>query len=301
MSMYVISGVTGHVGSVVARELLAQGAKVRAIVRDSRQGEAWTDRGAEVAVGSLESAAFLTHALEGASGLFTLLPEDPAVPDFHAHRRRIADAIAAAVKQSRVPHVVMQSAIAAHLPDRNGPVKDLHYLENALGATGVKLTANRAAFFQENIASVIPAARQAGIYPNLMPSADAAFPMISTMDVGRFAAQALATSPPTSEVVDLLGPTYSVRQLAAKLGAALGKDLQIVDIPPAGQVAALMQAGLPRAFAEAVAELHAAFAAGLIAPKGDRTLIGKTTIDEVLTQLISMEPQVSAAEPGTRA
>lgn len=39
-----------------------------------------------------------------------------------------------------------------------------------------------------------------------MPSADAAFPMIAGVDVGRFAARALVNPPPASEVVDLLGP-----------------------------------------------------------------------------------------------
>lgn len=34
MSIFVVAGANGHVGSVVARELLAAGHKVRAIVRD---------------------------------------------------------------------------------------------------------------------------------------------------------------------------------------------------------------------------------------------------------------------------
>jgi hypothetical protein len=54
-----------------------------------------------------------------------------------------------------------------------------------------------------------------------------------------------------------------------------------------------MQAGLPRTFAEAVAELHAAFAAGLIAPRGERTLTGRTTIDDVISRLLSAEQGVT--------
>jgi hypothetical protein len=63
---------------------------------------------------------------------------------------------------------------------------------------------------------------------------------------------------------------------------ALDKTLQIVDIPPAGHVAALTQAGLPQAIAETVAEMFAAFNAGVIVPKGDRRLFGTTPIDEVI-------------------
>ena len=287
--MYVVAGATGRVGSVVASELLGKKDQVRVIVRDGGRRAAWAGRGADVAVGSLTDAEFLARTLEGAAGLFALLPEDPAEQDFHGHRRRIADAQASAVARSGVAHVVMQSAIAACLADKNGPGKDLHYLEGALGATGARITAHRACYFQENIASALGPARQAGVFPNLMASADRAFPTIATLDVGRFAAHALAAPPGRSEVVDLIGPMYSVRQMAEKLGAGLGKSLQVVDVPPAGQVAALMQAGLPRTFAEAVAELHAAFAAGIIAPKGDRTLVGQTPIDEVIPRLLSAE------------
>ena len=165
MSTYVVAGVTGRVGSVVASELLAKDEKVRLIVRSAERGRVWTARSAELAVGSLEDRAFLTGALRGASGCFALLPEDPVAAEFHATRRRIADSIAAAVKQSGVPHVVMMSAISAHLPDRNGPGKDLHYLEQALRATATTLTAARACYFQENIAAVIAPAKQEGIYP----------------------------------------------------------------------------------------------------------------------------------------
>ena len=39
--MFVITGITGNVGGEVARNLLAAGRPVRAVVRDLRKGEAW--------------------------------------------------------------------------------------------------------------------------------------------------------------------------------------------------------------------------------------------------------------------
>jgi uncharacterized protein YbjT (DUF2867 family) len=298
MSRYVVAGATGRVGSVVAGDLIANGKQITVIARDAARAASWPGRGADVAVGSLADAAFLTRTLEGASGFFTLLPEDPAVPDFHGHRRQMADAIALAVGNTRVPHVVMQSAIAASLSDRNGPGKDLHHLEGALRATGATITANRACYLQENVASAIAPARKAGIFPNLMPSADAAFPTIAAKDTGRFAAQALLSPPAASETVDLWGPAYSTRQMAEKLGAALGRNLRVVDIPSGGRVAALMGAGLPRTFAEAVAELHEAFAARLITPQGDRNLNGGTTLDDVIARLLSGEHTAASKRAG---
>jgi uncharacterized protein YbjT (DUF2867 family) len=286
MSVYVIAGITGHTGSVAAAELLAAGENVRAIVRSEQKGAAWRKRGAELAIGSLEDPAFLTRALAGSDGFFVLMPPNPGGHDFYQSQRRVADRIAPAVKESAVPHVVMLSSVGAELAEGTGPIKGLHYLEEALRAAGTMLTAIRASFFQENIASVIPAARQAGIYPNFLPPADFAIPMIATEDIGRLAADLLQSSPAASEAVDLVGPAYSARQLSDKLSAALRKPLRIVDIPPAGHIEAMTQAGVPLPFAKVYAEMYGALGSGLIAFRGDRTVNGTTPIDGLITRLV---------------
>jgi uncharacterized protein YbjT (DUF2867 family) len=280
-SMFVIAGVSGRTGRVVAETLLA-GEKVRVVVRDPRQGKGWRARGAEVAVASLDDAAALARALDGAVGFYTLLPEDPAVPDHHAHRVHMADAIAAAVRASGVPHVVLLSALAAVVPDGNGPAQALHHAELALRAAAT-LTALRATLFLDNFALALPAARGEGIYPCFLPSADLAVPMVAACDVGRVAARCLVEPPRASEVVDVLGPLTTTNAIAAALGSALEIPLRVVEIPAAAHADVLAAAGVPRRFAEAVAELHACVASGRVSPRGDRTVLGTTTIAEALT------------------
>ena len=283
--MFVVAGVTGHVGSVVAETLLAKGQKIKVIVRDAAKGAAWSSKGAEVAVGALDDQAFLTTALKGATGFFTLLPPNMAAPDFYAFQRTTSDSIVGAVKASGVGHVVLLSSIGADLAEGTGPIKGLHHLENALRAAGVKLTAIRAGSFQENVALSLAPAKHMGIYPNFMGSADYPLPMISTHDIGTLAAESLLTPAAKSEIVDLHGPAYSVRQLAEKLGAALGKTLQIVDIPEAGWVDAMMKGGMSKHHAEMYAEMYNGFASGKVSPKGDRMVEGKTTIDALIKSL----------------
>ena len=283
--MYVVAGVTGHVGSVVARELLAKGQKVKVVVRDAKKGAAWAERGAEVAVGTLEDQAFLAGALKGATGFFTLLPPNYAAPDFYAFQRTTADAIGASVKESAVPHVVLLSSVGADLAEGTGPIKGLHYLEKVLRDTGVKLSAIRAGYFQENVGNSLAPAKQMGIVPNFAPSADFPMPMIATVDIGKLAAQTLENSPAKSEIVDLHGPAYSIRDLAEKLGAALGKKLDVVNIPPDKHVSTMVQAGMPQHVAEVYAEMYGAFGSGAIKPCGDRMVQGKTPIDDVIAAL----------------
>jgi uncharacterized protein YbjT (DUF2867 family) len=282
--MFVIAGVTGHVGSVVAEKLLAKGQKVKVLVRDAGKGAAWSKKGAEVAVGSLEDQAFLTTALRGATGFFTLLPPNYAATDFIAFQRKTADAIANAVKASGVKHVVMLSSIGADLATGTGPIRGLHYLENALRAANVTLTAIRAGSFQENVGLSLEPAKKAGIFPSFMP-ADVPLPMIATKDIASLAAESLLAAPTRSEVVDLVGPAYSNRQVAEKLGSALGKKLNVVEIPQPGWVDALKQGGMSQPLAELFAEMYGGFASGNVVPKGDRLVQGSTPIDEVIQRV----------------
>jgi uncharacterized protein YbjT (DUF2867 family) len=279
--MLVIAGVTGHVGKVVATQLLDGKQKVKVLVRDPKKGEDWSRKGAEVAVASLGDEAALTRALRGATGLFVLLPPPPLdVPDLYAFQRTTAHAIAAAVQKSGVPHVVMLSSIGGELAEATGPIKGLHLLEELLRATGTKLTVIRAGYFQENIGTVVGAARQAGVFPSFLGELDRPFPMIATRDIGMLAAELLRA--PRAEIVDLHGPAYSQRQVADQLGRRLGKTLQIVQIPPSEHVAAMERAGLSRTLSEAFAEMYAAFASGRVVPSGDRFVQGQTTLEQTI-------------------
>ena len=284
--MFVIAGVTGHVGSVVAKELLAHGERIKVFLRDPAKGAAWSKQGAEVAIGALDDTKALAGALKGAAGFFTLLPPNYQLDTgIYAAQRKTADSIAAAVKESGVPHVTILSSVGADLEDGTGPIKGLHYLEQVLKATGVRLSAVRAGYFQENVYNSLAAAKGAGIFPNMTPSAGYPFPMIATRDIGTVAAFQLMFPPAKSEVVDLQGPAYSIHEVAEQLGAHLGKKLDIVDVPAAGQVAAMVQAGMPKEWAEAMAEMNAGFAAGKIKPVGDRLIHGRTTLDAVIAHV----------------
>ncbi len=284
--MFVIAGVTGHVGSVAANELLSKGEKIKVIVRSAEKGAEWSKRGAEIAVGGLEDEAFLTGAFKGARAAFLLLPPDWAASDVLAMQKKVGASIANAVKSANVPHVVLLSSNGADVPDGTGPIKGLYHLENALRATGTKLTSVRAGMFMENVAQGIGAAKAAGIYPNFMPSQDMAMPMIATKDIGTLVAECLIAGPKT-ENIDLHGPSYSVKQLAEKVGSALGKSLPIIDVPQAGWLDALVQGGVPKPWAESYVEMYNGLLSGKVMPKGDRAVTGKTAIDEVIKTLVA--------------
>ncbi len=61
--MYGITGITGKVGGAVARTLLSEGQRVRAVIRDPNKDRFWSDLGCEVAIAEMEDA----EALDGHS------------------------------------------------------------------------------------------------------------------------------------------------------------------------------------------------------------------------------------------
>jgi uncharacterized protein YbjT (DUF2867 family) len=93
ISIFVVAGATGHVGSAVARDLLAKGHKVRAVVRNPERAKALQEQGALLATGELSDEGFLADALRGADAALLLLPPPPLdSPDVRAYQDRVAHA-----------------------------------------------------------------------------------------------------------------------------------------------------------------------------------------------------------------
>ena len=72
--MFVVLGATGNTGSVVADTLLSRKQPVRIVVRSADKGAAWKAKGAEIAVASLDEVSSLSEALQGAKGVYLLVP-----------------------------------------------------------------------------------------------------------------------------------------------------------------------------------------------------------------------------------
>ena len=288
MSRYIIAGATGRVGSAVARALLNAGNPITIVTRSADRAAALEASGADVSVGTLADARFLSGVLEGAAAFFAVLPEPMDAADFHGERRRMAVAIATAISDTPLPHVVALSSLGANIAERMGPISDLHFFEQAIRDAGAPVTVLRASMFQDNIGSAIETARLMGVFPNLLPDRDTRIPMVAIRDVAAVAAKALRDAPPPrNTIVDVVGPSYSPRELATQLGLAIGRSVEVMDIPTSDHVAALTNAGLPLPFARVVAELQEAIAGGRVQPVGDRRENGTTTLEDTLTSILN--------------
>jgi uncharacterized protein YbjT (DUF2867 family) len=284
---FVIAGVTGNTGKAAAEALLAKGKSVRVVVRDAAKGEAWRARGAEPVVADLLDPAALGRALRGAEGAYLLIPPNMAEPDFRAYQDRTVDALAAAVKHSEVPHVVLLSSVGAQHAAGTGPIAALHRAERLLsGIAGTKLTALRAAYFMENLGGSLAMLGQ-GILPSFLPK-DFAFDMIATADIGRVAAELLLEGTAAPGVVELGGPARSMADAAAALSAIVGKPITVHEAPLEAMAATLAGFGMPPAMAGLYQEMTGGMLRGHVAFEGGhRRVQGTTPLATVLQGLVA--------------
>ncbi|MGK3985901.1 NmrA family NAD(P)-binding protein [Sorangium sp. So ce136] len=255
--MFAVAGVTGNTGSVVARELLAAGEKVRVIVRDAAKGQAWKAKGADVAVAPLDDAAAVARALEGVKGAYLLSPTSVASADPLGESRAQVEAMARAVAASAVPHVVFLSSIAAHHPERTGPIVSVHHAEERLSAVARDVTFIRPAYFLENWRSVFAAVKGDGVLPSFLQPGRA-FPMVATEDIGRVAAERLLAGPAGRRVIELAGPEdYTPEAIARALGKVLlGREAHVVPLPLEQVVPVLTSFGVSAPMAALYRELY---------------------------------------------
>jgi uncharacterized protein YbjT (DUF2867 family) len=279
---FVVAGVSGHTGQVVAETLLAQKRAVKVVVRDAAKGAPWKAKGADVAVADLGDAGALTQALKGAEGAYVLVPPTFAAPNFRAYQDRLSTAIAAAVRASRVPHVVFLSSIGAQLALGSGPIVGLHVAEEMFRREkATAWTFLRAGYFMENLEASFATLPQ-GFIPSFMPPS-LGIDMIATADIGRQAAALLVEGGKGTEVVQLGGPSVSMNDVAAAIGRIIGKPVRVQEAPLDAVVPTFTGFGMPKDLAELYREMLEGFTAGRIgADPGQRRMPGTTSIETFL-------------------
>ncbi|CAM2179503.1 NAD(P)H dehydrogenase (quinone) [Burkholderia latens] len=229
--MYAITGITGKVGGALARELLASGQPVRAVVRDTTRAAVWAERGCETATAFMDDAASLADAFTGAAGVFILLPPvfdpEPGFPE----ARKVIEAVSVALLKARPERVVCLSTIGAQA-DESNLLTQLTLMEQALREMPMPVTFLRPGWFMENAAWDVASARDDGAIASYLQPLDKPVPMVATADVGRVAAELLQQTWHGVRVVELEGPRrVSPDELARAFSRVLGRHVraEVVD------------------------------------------------------------------------
>ena len=229
--MYAVTGITGKVGGIVARTLLGAGFPVRAIVRDADKGQAWAERGCEVAMASISDEAGLTKAFSGVDGVFLMTPPDfDPEPGFPKTHEAIA-AVKTAISAAKPAKVVFLSTIGAQVAEFN-LLNTSKITEEGLRTVSVPVAFLRAAWFMENASGDVEVAKMLGVVPSFLQPLDHPIPMVATADIGRTAADLLRESWTGPRIVELEGPRrYSANDVAAAFVKAVGHPVRMEPVP----------------------------------------------------------------------
>ena len=285
--MHVVFGATGNTGSAVADTLLSRKQSVRIVVRSADKGAVWKAKGAEIAVASLDDVSGLTKALEGAKGLYLLVPPNYGAQDWLADQRARMDRAAEAVRKSSIQHIVFLSSIGGHIAEGTGPIRAARYGEQVLARAVENLTILRPPYFMENWAPVLGVVKGQGVLPTFVAPL-AKIPMIATDDIGRIAAEQLITGGQGRQVVEMAGPEeYSPDQVAAALGQILGKSVTSQHAPLSAVVPTFKSFGFSDEAAKLFEEMYTSFSTGAIGYEYPASLVrGKITLTEALQGMV---------------
>jgi uncharacterized protein YbjT (DUF2867 family) len=243
--MFLVTGITGKVGGATARHLLAQGRKVRALVRDRAKAASWANQGVELVNGDWNDAAAIAQALDGVDGAFVMLPAVWAPsPDFKEAKGVIANYVEALTK-APAPRVVALSSMGANRTSGLGMITALSLLERGFRHLTSPIAVVRAGGFLENFLYGLHVA-QGGTLPVYYNPTNRKSTMVATNDVGAEVATLLGAPAWSGHRVIELGSMVSADDVAAQLGDVMKLDVRAFAIPRAGWPAALEQLGIPK-------------------------------------------------------
>jgi len=224
--MYAITGITGKVGGALARELVTAHQPVRAVVRDADKAREWAALGCDIAFASMNDPSALAAAFEGAQGVFILPPPefDPS-PGF-PEARAVIDAVMTALEWARPAKILCLSTIGAQAAETN-LLTQRTLMEQALSTLAIPVTFLRPAWFMENFAWDVAAARDEGVLVSFLQPLDKAVPMIATEDIGRVAAELIQQDWHGHRIVELEAEhRISPNEAAAAFSKVLGHPVK---------------------------------------------------------------------------
>lgn len=225
-----VAGATGHQGGAVARHLLADGWRVRALSRhaDSPAALALAGLGAELVVGDLLDRASLDSSVRGAYGVYSVQNLVEGADAEETEGRNLADA----AKAAGVEHFVYSSVRGADATAGMPWVVSKHHLEVYLRDTGLPLTIWRPVTFMENFLRD-KADLAAGHLRRPMPP-DMPWQHIAVDDIGRFVALSFADPDRwIGQTTPIAGDEMTYDELAAIFARALGHPVTYEQTEPA--------------------------------------------------------------------
>jgi uncharacterized protein YbjT (DUF2867 family) len=256
-TLILVTGATGTVGGHVLRALTAEGAAVRALVRSEERADALRGFDVEVAVGTYEDADAMGRALDGVERVFLVAPTGP---DMAEQELCVVRAVAAAGTR---PHVVKVAAAGVDAPGEpwTRVLREHRRVVSALTEAGLPTTVLAPSVFFQNLLRFPALLQEKGCIS--APVGDTPLTWADARDVAAVAAHVLTTDAHDGATYTVTGPEQiSYPDLAQRLGAFLGREVEHQDTDPDAARQVLLDTGSPEWNADAQLEVYAGYRDG---------------------------------------
>ena len=228
-----VTGATGQQGGAVARKLLADGWKVRALTRDvnKQAAQALAQAGAEIFSGDMDSRSDLDAAFQGAYGVFSVqnfwLPNVGFEGEIQQGKN-----VAAAAKAAGVQHLVYSSVGSAHRGMGQKHFESKWVIEQYIQTLDIPYTILRPVFFMDNH-NWSRAYILNGTFTGMGLRPEKGVQSIAVEDIGAFAALAFADPKEfLGKTIELAGDELTESQTAEVFSRVIGRPVTLAA--PAG-------------------------------------------------------------------
>jgi uncharacterized protein YbjT (DUF2867 family) len=241
-----VTGASGLAGSAVIREFVRSGYPVRALVRNranARTFEAFPT--VEVVDGDLLRPETLTAALSGVDRVLLISASNQQMVEAQS-------TFIDAAKNSSVRHVVKFSGLSAADVGTPFIFGSMHAeIESYLERSGLSWTHLRPSqFMTEYLREVPTILAQSAL---LLPLKDAKLVPVDVADIAKAAYRLLTTPGHEKKIYAMSGPeALSMEEIAHQISPAVGKTVRYVSISREERRQALLAAGVPSFFVDAL-------------------------------------------------
>lgn len=229
-----VTGATGQQGGAVARKLLADGWKVRALTRDVNKPAARELKalGAEIVAGDMDNRAELDAAFKDAYGVFSVQNFWLPTVGFDGEVKQ-GKLVADAAKAAGVQHLVFSSVGSAHRGMGQKHFESKWLIEQYIHTLDIPYTILRPVFFMDNY-NWSRAYILSGVFTGIGLRPEKGFQSIAVEDIAVFVALALANSKSyLGKTIELAGDELTESQIADTFTKVIGRPVTLAA-PNAG-------------------------------------------------------------------
>jgi len=230
---------------------------VRAFVHNEEAAKSLPTQNVELAFGDYAKPDTLDAAMRGVDAVYALTP-------VNEHATAWMLAIIDAAQRAGIKHVVKHSGYGAKLDGVTAIAREHATGDEHLRKSGLSYTILQPNSYMQNMLWQAGSIKSQGAF--YLPLGDAKQSVVDVGDIAAVAVKALTEPGHDKQTYVLSGPeSLSLAEQADVIGAAIGKPVQYVAVPPAAAEEAMKGNGMPAWNAHTIADFLAYVATGAYA------------------------------------